>query len=407
MNLKSNNEYLSRNDKVLASASTFNKLRQFGTGKTPFCLVKGKGAYTWDVDGNKYIDYIIGLGTMTLGHNHPVVNEAIKSQLRNGISFSLPTPLEIEVAEMMQERIPSAEKVKYGKNGNDVTSAAVRLSRYYTGRKHILFCGYHGWQDWYIGQTSKCGGVPECVKDLSHRFTYNDIDSVNQLIGKYKDNVACIIIEPITARDFPEGSFLEELREIADKNNIVLIFDEIVTGFRFHKSGAQALLKVTPDLSCFGKAMANGMPLSVLVGKAEIMSNFNDVYFSITNAGETLSLAAAKAVIGFYDTHDVPGRLAKSGSKLKSGLKKLIDKHGLPSRIEIMGHDCRFGVCFVNKEKADYDPSMDLVRWTELVTSNGILSGGWHMISDTHTDDVINETLEKYDNILAEIKKEL
>ncbi|HBR15957.1 MAG TPA: aspartate aminotransferase family protein [Candidatus Omnitrophica bacterium] len=404
MDLQLNNEYWLRSKKCLASPSTFSKLQLFDNGETPFCLAKGEGAYTWDVDGHKYIDYIIGLGCMTLGHNHPKVNKAVSDQLKNGIAFSLPTPLEIEVAEMLIERIPSAEMVRFGKNGNDVTSAAVRISRHVTGRDHVLFCGYHGWQDWYISQTSKNGGIPSCVKELSHRFVYNDIDSLNNFVHQYKDNVACVIMEPLS-KEWPVDHFLEKVQEVARKNKIVLIFDEVVSGFRFHKAGVQALLKVTPDLSCFSKAMANGMPLSALVGKAEIMARFNEVFYSLTNAGETLSLAAGKAVLQFYDEVDVPGQLAKCGKKLKTGLEQLLRKYELTRRMTVSGFDCRFGIGFQDKDNPQYDPTPDSLYWTKLMTAHGILTGGGYMISYAHTDQVIEETLRKYDEILPEVKR--
>ena len=407
LDLVQNKICLSRSQNVLASASTFSKVQQFETGETPFCLIKGDGALTWDVDGNEYMDYIIGLGCMTLGHNHPLVNAAIKEQLKNGITFSLPTPLEVEVAEMLIERIPSAEKVKFGKNGNDATSAAVRLSRYHTKKDHILFSGYHGWQDWYISQTSKNGGVPACVGELSHRFIYNDIDSLTRLIKQYKDNVACIIMEPLTARENPSDNFLEKVRDLATRNNIVLVFDEVVTGFRFHRAGAQTLFNVIPDLSCFSKAIANGMPLSVLVGKADIMSEFNDIFVSLTNAGETLSLAATKAVIQFHDQVDVPAYLAEKGRNLKAGLKQLISKYDLSDKMEIIGHDCRSGIIFFKKDDPGYDMTDDLLFWTKLVTSYGILSGGWHFISYAHTDGIIEKTLDQYDKIIGLMKDRL
>ena len=394
---------LQKSKSVLAGASTFSKTNQFGTGKTPFCLAKAEGAITWDIDGNEYIDYIIGLGCMTLGHNHPVVNNAIREQLENGISFSLPTPLEIEVAEMLIERIPSAELVRFGKNGNDVTAAAVRLSRYHTGKDHILFCGYHGWQDWYISQTSMNGGIPACVGKLSHRFVYNDIDSLIRLIDQYKDNVACIILEPVS-KTWPVDSYLEKVREIATKNNVVLIFDEIVTGFRFHKAGIQAMLNVVPDLSCFSKAIANGMPLSVLVGKADIMAKLGDIFFSLTNAGETLSLAAAKAVINFYDQNDVVGAIDKAGGKLRVGLEKLIKKYSLGHKMKTVGFNCRLGISLLDTDDSKFSTDQELLEWTRLVTSYGILSGGGHMISYAHNDNVINETLRKYDEIFSSYK---
>lgn len=404
--LDKNRNLLARSKKVLASASTFSKVELFGNGQTPFGLVKGQGAHVWDVDDNQYIDYVMGLGCVTLGYNHPKVNQAISEQLNNGIAFSLPTPLEVEVAEMLIERIPSAEMVRFGKNGNDVTSAAVRIARHVTKKDHILFCGYHGWQDWYISQSSKNGGIPSCVKELSHRFTYNDIDSLTKLIQQYKDNVACIILEPIS-KEWPVNNFLEKVRDLATKNHIILIFDEVVTGFRFHKAGVQALLNVVPDLSCFSKAIANGMPLSVLVGKAEIMSRFNEIFFSLTNAGETLSLAAAKAVIQFYDEVDVPARLSSSGGKLKNGLQELMNKYELSDRIKVTGFDCRFWLAFMDPGNPQYDPTEDCLLWTKLATAHGILSGGGHILSYAHTDEVIRETLTRYDQVLFEMKTKL
>ena len=397
--LKHSKRLLDRSNKCLAAASTFSKVNQFGEGKTPFGLVRGKGAKCWDVDGNEYIDYIIGLGSVTLGHNHGVVNKAIQEQLENGISFSLPTPLEIEVAEMLIEQIPSAEMVRFGKNGNDVTSAAIRIARYFTGKDHVLFCGYHGWQDWYISKTSMSGGVPDCTGKLSHRFVYNDIDSLLNLISEHIDNVACIIMEPMS-KEWPNDNFLEKVREIASNNKVVLIFDEIVTGFRFHKAGIQALLNVTPDLSCFGKAIANGMPLSVLVGKTEIMSKFGEIFYSLTNAGETLSLAAAKAVINFYNDVDVPGHISNAGKKLKTGLIGLINKCSLEDKIKVTGFNCRHGLIFSNSNLSKFETNDELILWTQLVTSSGILSGGGHMVSYAHDDEIIDVTLRRYEDVL-------
>ena len=403
--LDKNRDLLARSKKVLASASTFSKVELFGNGETPFGLVKGQGAYVWDVDNNKYIDYVMGLGCVTLGYNHPKANQAISEQLNNGIAFSLPTELEVEVAEMLIERIPSAEMVRFGKNGNDVTAAAVRIARHVTKKDHILFCGYHGWQDWYISQSSKNGGIPNCVKELSHRFTYNDIGSLTRLVQQYKDNVACIILEPIS-KEWPVNDFLGKVRDIATKNNIVLIFDEVVTGFRFHKAGVQALMNVTPDLSCFSKAIANGMPLSVLVGKAEIMSKFNEIFFSLTNAGETLSLAAAKAVIQFYDEVDVPARLSSSGGKLKNGLQELISKYDLGDRIKVTGFDCRFWLAFADPGNPKYDPTNDILCLARLLASHGILSNGGFMVSYSHNENIIQDTLSIFERVLPALRND-
>ena len=408
MNLDKSNSYLTRSIEALASSSTFSKLELYKEGKTPFCLVKGKGAYTWDIDDNKYIDYSMGMGCIVLGHNHASVNEAIREQLEKGISFSLTTPLEIEVAEMLINRIPSAEKIRFGKNGSDVTSAAVRISRFFTRKEHILFCGYHGWQDWYISQSLKSGGIPQCVKKLSHPFNYNDIDMLHSLINEYKDNVACIILEPVVGKEEkPSNNFLEKVRELATKHKIVLIFDEIVTGFRFHKFGAQTKFGVIPDLSCFGKAIANGLPLSVLAGKEEIMSNFDQVFYSLTNAGETLSLAAAKAVLKFFDNVDVPEALGKSGKELRQGLITLIEQYELIKRMVVRGSNYRFSVGFIDENNSDYDSTVDLLYWTQLACHHGILSGPGHFVSYAHNESIIKDTLQKYDRIISEMRHRL
>ena len=262
-------------DNVLAGASTFSKVEYFKEKNVPFCLTHCKDAFAYDVDGNKYIDYALSQGAITLGHKNPKVTKAIREQLSKGTSFSLPTELEIDVSKMLIKMIPSAEKVRFGKNGNDVTTAAVRLARYYTGKKHILFCGYHAWQDWYIGQTSMNGGVPNEVRKLSHRFVYNEINTVNKLLKNLKNDVACIIIDPLPGQESaPNIKFLKQLRKITIKKNIVLIFDEVVSGFRYIKGSVQSFTGITPDLSTFAKGLANGMPLSALGGGKKLRDSF-------------------------------------------------------------------------------------------------------------------------------------
>jgi len=393
---------------LLAGASTFSKIEFFNGNDTPYCISHCDGAYVYDIDQNQYIDYMLAQGAVTLGYQNKEVNNAIIHQLNKGISFSLPSKLEAEVSALLVEMIPSAEKVRFGKNGNDVTSAAVRLSRYYTGNDHILFCGYHGWQDWYIGQTSMNGGVPGPVRDLTHRFTYNDPDSVIKLINEYNNQIACIIIDPLPAREaYPPKEFFSFLREITYEKNIVLIFDEIVSGFRCLQGSVQSLIGITPDLSTFAKGIANGMPLSALVGRKEIMNKCNEIFYSLTYAGETLSLATAKAVINIYKEKNVTSFLDTQGEKLRIGILRIIKENNIEERLDIIGSNNRFVFSFTNKDINHYDPTDDLKNWISLTADYGILNAGAHCVSLAHDDKVIDQTLSKYEELMPKVKKYL
>lgn len=403
MNLDKSIEMYKLSERVLAGPSTFSKgPDQFAHGITPYALQRGEGAYVWDVDGNRYLDTMMALGPVTLGYRHPYVEKAIKSQLENGISFSLAHPLEVEVAEMLCERIPCAEMVRFGKNGNDVTTAAVRLSRYVTGNNHILFCGYHGWQDWYISRTSMNGGIPDDVQKYSHRFKYNDLDDLERLLIELKAKTACIIMEPVS-RIPPKDGYLQGVRKLADKYNVILIFDEVVTGFRFHRGGYQSVCGVTPDLACFSKAMGNGMPISALVGKVDIMSKCSEIFFSLTFAGESLSLAAAKAVMEVIDKENVPAVIEKHGQLLWDGMNKLISEYELDKAIVVEGFSCRTVVIFRDYKETTGDDIR--TYWIQELAKRNILTAGYHIISLSHRKTEIDFMLEQYEYVLQDIKE--
>ena len=224
----------------LASQTFSKSIAQFPRGASPLFITHGKGSHVWDVDENEYVDFINGLLSISIGYNDPEVTHAVKQQLENGVTFSLPHTLEMEVAELLVELVPCAEKVRFGKNGTDVTSAAIRLARAYTNREHLLVCGYHGWQDWYIGSTTRDLGVPKAVKELTHVFQYNDITSLEKWFDLYPDEIAAVIMEPMNV-DWPMEGYLQKVRDLAHKNGAVLIFDEIITGCRVSKGGAQEL----------------------------------------------------------------------------------------------------------------------------------------------------------------------
>ncbi|HEX4352604.1 MAG TPA: aminotransferase class III-fold pyridoxal phosphate-dependent enzyme, partial [Polyangiales bacterium] len=246
-------------DLIPAGTQTLAKgAGQFVRGVAPRFVVRGRGARVWDVDENEYLDLSMAVGPLSLGYADPVVDAAIAHQLRDGISFSLVHPLEVEVAELFREIVPGAEMVRFSKTGADVTSAAVRLARAYTGRSKVLCCGYHGWHDWYISVTDRDRGIPAAIEALSYTFEYNDLAALERVID---DDVACVILEPVTF-EAPAPGFLQGLRALCSARGVVLVFDEMWTGFRIALGGAQAHFGVQADLATFSKAVANGMPLS-------------------------------------------------------------------------------------------------------------------------------------------------
>ena len=310
---------------------------QFVVGEMPLFNQRAKGCFVWDVDGNKFIDFIGARWPIILGYAHPVSDNAIKRQLKDGIIFPQPHPLEAEVAALLTKVIPSAEMVRFAKNGSDATGAAVRIARAYTGKEIIIQCGYHGAQDWFIVSTERNLGVPKVLRDYIFSFSYNDIESLENLFRDHHGRVAAVIMEPMYDQ-FPKDNFLEQVKLLTHKNDALLIFDEIITGFRWSLGGAQEYFGVIPDISCFGKAMANGMPISCVVGRRTIMEQTKDVFLSMTYGGECLSLAAAKAVItALKNDSRILAHIWEMGALLQRGIVKLIKKNGLEQGIECVG----------------------------------------------------------------------
>lgn len=321
------------------ATQTFSKSAQnFVRGACPLFLERGDGGRVWDVDGNVYLDYLLGLLPIVLGYRDPDVDGAIRDQLERGIVFSLATELEAEVAELLVRLIPCAEQVRFGKNGSDATSAAIRLARWMTRRDKVIACGYHGWHDWYIGTTARHFGVPEAVRALTTAVDFDDVDALDQALAADPGAYACIILEPDGAH-IPSPGYLKAVQDLARGHGSLLVFDEIVSGFRAHLGGAQVVHGVTPDLACFGKSMANGMPISAVVGPRDLMKGMEDVFFSGTFGGECLSLAAAKATIGKLEREDGPGRLTALGRRLRAVTEGIIGEIGLGEQIGFMGAD--------------------------------------------------------------------
>ena len=386
---------------VPLGAQTFSKsVTQLPLGVSPYFASRAEGARFWDVDGNEYLDFVNGLASVLLGYRDEAVDTAIKEQLMRGITFSVSHELEIEVAERIVSLIPSAEQVRFGKSGTDATSAAVRLARALTGQERIATCGYHGWQDWSMGVTTRNLGIPAAVSQLSHSFPYNDPPALESLLDAHPGQFAAVIMEPMNT-DFPHSGYLEAVRELTHAHGALLIFDETVTAFRLHPSGAQALFGVVPDLTTLGKGLANGLPLSAVVGPREYMRRFEDVFFSGTFGGETLSLAAAKAVLTRIQEDRIPERLADLGSALQQGLGERLAEQGLEDVFGVSGHPSWSFLMVRGTERADASEVRTLLLQELFAAGVFVLSS--HNLSAAHSEDDIRQLLNVYQRVLPVI----
>lgn len=376
---------------------------QFVQGVSPNFIQKGKGCHVWDVDGNEFIDYPLALGPIILGYNYPKINSAIKSQLKDGITFSMPHPLEVELAEELCKIIPCAEMVRFGKNGTDVTSAAIRISRVYTGKDKIAYCGYHGGSaDWFGITTWLNKGIPKILEEYIFKFDYNQIETLEKIFAEHPQEIAAVILEPVVLEE-PKDNFLEKVKELAHKNGAILIFDEMVTGFRVSLGGAQEHFKVTPDLATFGKAVANGMPLSILAGKREIMAECENTFFSMTFGGEVLSLAAAKATIAEMKEKKVIDHLWKQGAKLKKGYNALAKKYGLEAYTQCVGLPVHTQFLFKNAKGEDWFELKSL--FLQETIKKGILFTGGNNICYTLSNKDLAKTLSAVKETFALLSK--
>ena len=390
---------------IPSGTQTFSKgPQQYVNGVAPKYVQRAKGSHVWDADGHEFVDFVLGLGPVILGYAYPRVDEAILRQLKDGISFPLMHPLEVELSEKLAELIPCAEMVRFGKNGSDATAAAVRVARAHTKRDKVACCGYHGWQDWFIGSTTRSQGVPEAVRKLTLPFKYNDIDSLQALFDKNPGEIAAVILEP-TLFVAPKDGFLEEVKALAHKNGAVLIFDEVITGFRIALGGAQEYFGVTPDLATFGKALGNGMPISAVVGKAEIMSKFNDVFFSFTFGGEALSLAASLATLAELEEKKALTHVWKMGDMLRDGYNAIVKDLGLAETTRMIGYGFWPEMEFNGKDGKHSFPIQTLV--TQELIKRGILTRAGMVLCYSHTPEDIKKTLAAQGEALEILKDAL
>lgn len=384
-------------------AQTFSKsVTQLPFGVSPFFAARAEGSRFWDVDGHEYIDFGNALCAVTLGHADPDVNAAVEAQLRQGTIFSLSHPLEAEVAELICELVPSAEMVRFGKNGSDATAGAVRLARAFTGRDRVLVCGYHGWQDWYIGATARNRGVPEATRALTHPFPYNDLAAIERLLAEHEGEVAAIVLEPMNVTE-PAPGFLQGLKERAHAAGALLVFDETITGFRLAEGGAQEKFGVLPDLTTLGKGIANGFPLAAVCGRADVMKLMEEVFFSFTMGGETLSLAAAKAALTKLKTEPVIATIRARGERLLAGLRHLIRRHEVAPFLSGSGDPTW---SFLNFADCDGTTAIELkTLWLQEILDRGIFSLGTHNLSYAHREADIDRLLAVYDEVFPRLRE--
>lgn len=383
-------------------SQTFSKSKtQLPIGVSPFFASKGDGAYLWDVDGNKYIDFVNSLASITLGYNDPDVTKAVEKQLHDGTIYSISHELEILVAEKIVEMVPCAEMVRFGKNGSDATSGAIRIARAFTKRDHVLVCGYHGWQDWYIGSTTRDLGVPQNIKDLTHKFFYNDINSLQTKLEELKGKVAAVILEPVNVFA-PENNFLQKVKELTHQHGAVLIFDETITGFRYANGGAQEFFNVIPDLASFGKGLANGYPVSAIAGRADIMKLMEEIFFSFTFGGETLSLAASYAVLNKLQREPVVKKLFDTGEKIIQRLNSLIQEFDLQSIFSVSGYPV--WSFLIIKDTAQYNSWELKSLLLQEMFANGVFMIGTHNISYAHSDKDLDVLLKSYRLYFEKVK---
>jgi glutamate-1-semialdehyde 2,1-aminomutase len=388
-------------DLVPGGAHTFAKgSDQYPEDMAPV-LVRGRGARVWDVDGNSYVEYGMGMRAVTLGHAYEPVLAAVRAAIADGVSFTRPTELEVLAAEDFLALVPGADMVKFCKNASDATSNALRLARAATGRDLVAYCHdqpYFSSQDWFVGTLPINAGVPDAVRSLGRSFAYNDLDSLRRVLEVDRGNVACVILEAASAMAEPAPGFLEGVRALCDEHGTVLVFDETITGFRWAAGGAQSVYGVVPDLSTWGKAMGNGFPIAALAGRRELMelgglrTDGPRVFLlSSTNGAETASLAAFRAVVAAYAETDPVATMERQGRLLADGVNEAAREAGIEEFLDVVGRPS----CQVFRTRdADGAPSQAMrTLFLQEILQRGVL-GQSYVISAAHTDADVEQTVE-------------
>lgn len=366
----------------------------------PGFIARGEGCHVWDLDGNEYIEYGMGLRSVTLGHAYPPVVEAARRQMLLGTNFTRPTPIEVDCAEAIHDLIGSAEMVKFAKNGSDATTAAVKIARAYTGRDLVAVCAdqpFFSTDDWFIGSTAMSAGIPEAVRSLTVKFPYNDLDGVNALFRQYPGQIACLIMEAETVCE-PQKDYLQQMQRTCRENGALFILDEMITGFRWHLGGGQAYYGIRPDLSTFGKGMANGFSVSALVGRKDIMElgglqhDRERVFLlSTTHGAETHAMAACMETISIYRRENVVSHLWQQGRILAEGVARYTKELGIEEYFQLAGKPCN--LVYVARDEQKQPSQVFRTLFLQEMIKRGVIAPSL-VVSYSHGENDIERTVE-------------
>jgi glutamate-1-semialdehyde 2,1-aminomutase len=385
---------------------------QYPEGMAPV-IERGAGCRVWDIDGNEFVEFGSGLRANILGHGFEPVVRAVQRYLADGVGFVRPHRLEREAAERLIDLIPSAEMVKFGVNGSDATSAAVKLARAYTGRDMIAVCRQHPFfstDDWFIVTTPMSAGIPDSVRPLTVQFSYNDLASLEALFEVHPGQIAAVVLEAETVEP-PAPGFFAGLRQLCDRNGALLVLDEIITGFRWHERGAQYLYSIEPDLCTFGKGIANGLPLSALAGRRDVMrlgGHVDDAdrvfLLSLTAGGQPWALAAMLAVIDTYEQEGIAGQLHSIGADLRAGVEDAVAAAGLGDYFQLRGRDCN--LVYVARD-ADGQPSQEFRTLVlQEFLEHGILAPSF-VVNAAHDPKAISQVVDAVADLMPVYRRAL
>lgn len=367
---------------------------------SPAFIDRGKGCHVWDVDGNEFIEYGMGLRAVTLGHAFEPVVKAAYEQMQLGANFTRPAKIEVEAAEAFLQTIAGAEMVKFAKNGSDVTTAAVKLARAYTGRNLVAICGdqpFFSTDDWFIGSTEMNAGIPKAIVDMTLKFRYNDLANLRELFDQHPGQIACVLMEAEAATP-PDPGYLKAVKKLCEERGAVLVFDEMITGFRWHLGGAQKFHGVVPHLSTFGKAMGNGFAISALAGKREIMrlgglNHDRERVFllSTTHGAETHALAAWLAISRVYREQHVVEYLWQQGERLRGLINQSIAENRLQDYFELLGQPCNLIFATYDQERSRSQAFRTL--FLQELIRQGVIAPSF-VVSFAHGDQDVDRTAE-------------
>lgn len=357
----------------------------------PKFVERGKGCRIWDMEGREYIDFRLGLGPVILGYCYDEVDDAVRAQMQKGVLFSMASPMELELAQLVHEVVPNAEMVRFMKTGEDANLCNVRIARAYTQRDMILTSGYHGYPDWFAIDESPKNGVPAILKDYVKIIPWGNCEAAEQLIRQYNERIACVISIPYDMNEDVSGTYIKHLRKLTNEYGILLVLDEVWTGFRLALGGAQEFFDVDADLASYAKAMANGYPISTYVGKRQYMETLNTFRMTTTYAGETLSMAAAIATLDIMKREKVHEHIYAMGRRLMDGFNRLAAEFGIEAYAAGLAPAAYLKF---NTPDKGYNERLEYLWFRELFREGVFVVLRW-FICYSHRPSDIDEAIEK------------